>query len=106
MDSMKGSAPPSKQNTKPAASATPLTRASAHPVAATPFWEKYGHKSFAEYSEATAQAMVDNLNRNVLAEHERDLAMLPPEVRASRTPEQWLATPPLEILKLVRESRA
>jgi hypothetical protein len=52
-----------------------------------------------------AQAMVDNLNRNVLAEHEKDLAMLPPEVRVSKTPEQWLATPPLEILKLAREAK-
>jgi hypothetical protein len=49
--------------------------------------------------------LAENLNRNVMAEHEADLAALPPEVRASRTPEEWLATPTLEILKLVREGR-
>ena len=53
-----------------------------------------------------ASVLVENLNRNVMAEHEADLAALPPEVRASRTPEEWLATPPLEILKLVREGGA
>src|SRR3546814_7240879 len=50
--------------------------------------------------------MVDGLNRHVREEHEADLAALPPEVRASRTPEEWLATPPLEILRLAREANA
>jgi len=58
----------------------------------------------AEYNDRLLKALVENLNRNVLAEHEQDLAMLPPEVRASKTPEQWLATPPLEILKLARDA--
>lgn len=72
----------------------------------TPFWAKYGHRSETEYYNAMLQAIEDNLNRNVMAEHENDLASLPPEVRASRTPEQWLATPPLEILKLARDAKA
>jgi len=59
-----------------------------------------------QYSDKLFQALAENLNRNVLAEHERDLAMLPPEIRASKTPEQWLATPPLEILKLARDAKA
>src|SRR3546814_9154916 len=50
--------------------------------------------------------MVDGLNRHVMARHEADLAALPPEVRASRTSEEWLATPPLEILRLAREAKA
>src|SRR3546814_6536295 len=55
-----------------------------------------------ESSRRRAQAMVDGLNRHVREEHEADLAALPPEVRARRTPEEWLATPPLEILRLAR----
>src|SRR3546814_5765691 len=38
-----------------------------------------------ESSRRRAQAMVDGLNRHVMARHEADLAALPPEVRASRT---------------------
>jgi len=56
--------------------------------------------------EDWGRELAENLNRNVMAEHEADLAALPPEVRASRTPEEWLATPTLEILKMVREGRA
>ncbi|HEY9540495.1 MAG TPA: hypothetical protein VIR05_02530 [Luteimonas sp.] len=59
-----------------------------------------------ESSRRRAQAMVDGLNRHVMARHEADLAALPPEVRASRTSEEWLATPPLEILRLAREAKA
>ncbi|MEN1958431.1 hypothetical protein [Luteimonas changyuni] len=58
-----------------------------------------------EAAKARGQAIADNLSRNVMAEHEADLAALPPELRATRTPEQWLATPPLEILMLAAEAR-
>src|SRR3546814_4863942 len=59
-----------------------------------------------ESSRRRAQAMVGGLNRHVREEHEAELAALPPEVRASRTPEEWLATPPLEILSLARAAKA
>ena len=48
---------------------------------------------------------MDNLNRNVMAEHEADLAALPPEVRAQKTPEEWLKVSPLQILKMAREAK-
>lgn len=60
----------------------------------------------ADMSQRRAQAMVDGLNRHVLAEHEAALAALPPEVRASRTAEEWLATPPLEIMRLAANAKA
>lgn len=44
-------------------------------------------------------------NAAVMEEHERDLAQLPPEVRASRTPEEWLKTDTLQILKMIRLSK-
>src|SRR3546814_5802981 len=59
-----------------------------------------------ESSRRRAQAMVDGLNRHVREEQEADLAALTPEVRTSRTPEEWLATPPLEILRRAREAKA
>lgn len=59
-----------------------------------------------ERADHWARAMVDNLNRNVMAEHEADLAALPPDIRASRTPEEWLATPRLEILALAANAKA
>ena len=52
------------------------------------------------------QAFADNLNRNVLAEHEEDLAKLPADIRASKTPEEWRRTSSLEILKLARDPEA
>lgn len=90
MDSMKGSAHPSMKRTPPAKSRMPSTPASSPNPRATPDW---------------GRTLTDNLGRNVMAEHEADLATLPPGVRASRTPEQWLATPPLEILRLAREAK-
>lgn len=59
-----------------------------------------------EYSRRQAQAMVDGLNRAAMAEHEADLAALPPDIRASRTPEEWLATPPLEIMRLAANAKS
>lgn len=78
-----------------------LMPSTARGVSQTP--PEQASKSLAEMSWSDQYA--ENLRRNVLQEHEDDLAMLPPEVRASRTPEQWAKTPPLEILKLVREAR-
>ena len=52
------------------------------------------------------QAFADNLNRNVMAEHEKDLARLPADIRASKTPEEWHRTSSLEILRLARDPEA
>jgi len=52
------------------------------------------------------QAFADNLNRNVMAEHEKHLARLPADIRATKTPEEWLKTSGLEILKLARDWEA
>src|SRR3546814_8016679 len=41
-----------------------------------------------ESSRRRAQAMVDGLNRHVMARHEADLAALPPAGRASRRSEE------------------
>lgn len=54
----------------------------------------------AQVSDLGAKAFVAALNRQVMEEHEADLAALQPEIRASRTPQEWLDTPPLEILRL------
>src|SRR3546814_17619105 len=59
-----------------------------------------------ESSRRRAQAMVDGLTRHVREEHEADLAALPPEVRASRTPAEGLANQHTETVRLHREEKA
>lgn len=88
MASMKGLLQRLMPSTVRGGSQTPPA-ADSQPPAATPWAKAYG----------------EHLNRKVMQEHEDDLAMLPPEIRASRSPEEWAKTPPLEILKLVREAR-
>jgi hypothetical protein len=59
--------------------------------------------SHAEWSQQMAESICANLNRNVLAEHEQDLASLPPEVRASKTPEEWAEMDGLQIMALAKK---
>lgn len=55
-----------------------------------------------EKRESIRQAMVDNLNRAVREEHERDIEALPADVRARYSREQLDAMPRLTLLALAR----
>jgi hypothetical protein len=99
MDYMNDSKPSLKKPVNPA-SLPPSTQASN--LARTGNRAGISH---AEWSQQMGEAFCANLNRNVLAEHEADLARLPPEIRAQKTPAEWLKTPDHVILNLGRPAK-
>ena len=61
---------------------------------------------FHRKAKLMGEAIAKNLGKQVLAEHEADLARLPKAVRDSKTPEEWLKVPASEILRLARNAEA
>lgn len=64
------------------------------------------HAAIGDMEKSWGQTLVDNLNRNTEAEFQRDLAAIPPKIRATKTEAEWAKLGALEMLHAAPQAKS